>query len=363
MLSSNRSVTVPLGDRSYRVVIGQGLIDQLGALLRRANLKGTVALITDDRVQPLYASRATSSLTQAGYKTSLHVVPHGERSKSFTAAEQLCESLSRAGIDRSSVAIALGGGVIGDLAGFVASIFARGISYVQVPTTVMAQVDSSVGGKTAVNLQLGKNLVGTFHQPLLVIIDPDSLQSLGRREKNEGLAEVIKYGVIADRTLLDDLHSAFEHRLNQVIERCVAIKAEIVANDEQERSGKRELLNFGHTLGHAIEAAAGYGRLLHGEAISLGMRAATWLSTQKAGLAVSEYERLIRLLREFELPVTVPPDLLSRDIMERVFADKKFRAGQIRFVLTSGFGTAFVSEKITRADLESAVESLRELSM
>jgi 3-dehydroquinate synthase len=360
MLSSNRSVTVPLADRSYQVVIGEGLIDQLGTLLRQASLEGAVALITDARVQPLYASRATSSLARTGYKTSLHVVPHGEFSKSFAEAERLCESLSRAGIDRSSVAVALGGGVIGDLAGFVASIFGRGIRYVQVPTTVMAQVDSSVGGKTAVNLQTGKNLVGTFHQPSLVVIDPESLRTLGRREKNEGLAEVIKYGVIADRTLLDDLSSAFENRLKEVIERCVAIKAAIVASDEQERSGRRELLNFGHTLGHAIEAAAGYGKLLHGEAISLGMRAATWLSTRKAKLAVSEHERLIKLLQEFELPVVLPSNLPPQDIMERVFADKKFRGGQIRFVLTSAFGAAFVSEKITRADLESAVESLRE---
>jgi len=363
MASSNLCITVRLGDRSYEVLIGAGLIDHLGTLLRQARLDGAVALITDDRVESLYGPRVISALSEAGFKASVHIVPHGEPSKSFSAAERLCESLCRAGVDRASVVVALGGGVVGDLAGFVASIFARGIRYVQIPTTVMAQVDSSVGGKTAVNLKSGKNLVGTFHQPSLVVIDLETLTTLGGREKNEGFAEVIKYGVIADRALLDDLRPAFEHRFSEFIQRCVAIKAEIVASDEEERTGRRALLNFGHTLWHAIESAAGYGRLLHGEAISLGMRAASWLSVRNAALPASDHEKLVHLLQEFDLPVVLPPDLDSQDIMERVFADKKFRTGQIRFVLTSGFGSAFVSEKITRADLESALESLRESPM
>jgi len=292
--------------------------------------------------------------------SSLHIVSGGEPAKSFAMAEEVSESLARAGVDRSSLILALGGGVIGDLAGFVASIFARGIPYVQVPTTVMAQVDSSVGGKTAINLDAGKNLIGSFHQPALVIADTDALTTLGARERNEGFAEVIKYGVIADHSLLDAMENVSQQKLAEIVERCVQIKASIVADDEKEESGKRALLNFGHTIGHAIESAAGYGRLLHGEAISLGMRAAGWLSTKYAGLPIREYDRLIHLLRTLSLPVVLPDEIPTAAIMERVFADKKFLRGQIRFVLTSNFGSAFVSEKITRTDLESAAETLRE---
>jgi 3-dehydroquinate synthase len=360
MSSSHRRVTVPLDQRPYDVVIGSGILEQAGRLLREAGFYQPVAIVTDERVERLYGHQLVASLTAAGFSTSLHIVAGGEPAKSFATAEQVSESLSKAGVDRSSLIVALGGGVIGDLAGFVASIFARGIPYVQVPTTVMAQVDSSVGGKTAINLQTGKNLVGSFHQPALVIIDTDTLRTLGARERNEGFAEVIKYGVIADRSLLDEVQELSEQRLIEIIERCVAIKARIVAEDEREESGKRALLNFGHTMGHAIESAAGYGQFLHGEAISLGMRAASWLSTKYAGLPAEDYRRLVHLLQEFRLPVILQSEIATAAIMSRVFTDKKFHRGQIRFVLTSEFGSAFVSEKITRADLESAVESLRE---
>jgi 3-dehydroquinate synthase len=360
MSTSNRRVNVPLADRSYDVVIGAGVLPQAGSLLRETGLNRPIAVVSDQRVEELYGQKLIASLTAAGFSSSLHVVSGGEPAKSFTTAEEVSESLARAGVDRSGLILALGGGVIGDLAGFVASIFARGIPYVQVPTTVMAQVDSSVGGKTAINLTAGKNLVGSFHQPALVIIDTDTLGTLGMREKSEGFAEVIKYGVISDRTLLEGMESISQHQLTGIIERCVQIKAGIVAEDEREESGKRALLNFGHTIGHAIESAAGYGKLLHGEAISLGMRAAGWLSTKYAGLPVRDHHRLIHLLRALSLPVVLPNEISTAAVMEKVFADKKFHRGQIRFVLTAEFGSAFVSEKITRADLESAVESLRE---
>jgi 3-dehydroquinate synthase len=360
MSTSNRRVNVPLADRSYDVVIGAGILPQAGSLLRETGLNRPIAVVSDQRVEELYGQKLIASLTAAGFSSSLHVVSGGEPAKSFTTAEEVSESLARAGVDRSGLILALGGGVIGDLAGFVASIFARGIPYVQVPTTVMAQVDSSVGGKTAINLTAGKNLVGSFHQPALVIIDTDTLGTLGMREKSEGFAEVIKYGVISDRTLLEGMESISQHQLTGIIERCVQIKAGIVAEDEREESGKRALLNFGHTIGHAIESAAGYGKLLHGEAISLGMRAAGWLSTKYAGLPVRDHHRLIHLLRALSLPVVLPNEISTAAVMEKVLADKKFHRGQIRFVLTAEFGSAFVSEKITRADLESAVESLRE---
>jgi 3-dehydroquinate synthase len=360
MSISNRRVTVPLTNRSYDVVIGPGILEQVGTLLREAGLNRPIAVITDERVEELYGQKLIASLAAASFSSSLHVVSGGEPAKSFATAEEVSESLAQAGVDRSSLVVALGGGVIGDLAGFVASIFARGIPYVQVPTTVMAQVDSSVGGKTAINLGAGKNLVGSFHQPALVIVDTETLTTLGVRERNEGLAEVIKYGVIADRSLLATIEDLSQQKFAEIIERCVQIKANIVAEDEREESGKRALLNFGHTIGHAIESAAGYGKLLHGEAISLGMRAAGWLSTKYAGLPVGDYHRLIHLLTQLSLPVVLQDEIPTTAVMERVFADKKFHRGQIRFVLTSGFGSAFVSEKITRTDLESAVESLRE---
>jgi 3-dehydroquinate synthase len=361
MSSSTRRVTVSLPIRSYDVVIGAGILEQVGELLQEVGLNRPVALVTDDRVERLYGDKLIGALAAAGFSTSLHTVSGGEPAKSFATAEEVCESLARAGVDRSSLIIALGGGVIGDLAGFVASIFARGIPYVQVPTTVMAQVDSSVGGKTAINLTAGKNLVGSFHQPALVVVDTDTLTTLGARERNEGFAEIVKYGVIADPSLLPEIRVASEQQLIGIIERCVQIKAHIVAEDEREESGKRALLNFGHTIGHAIESAAGYGKLLHGEAISLGMRAASWLSTRYADLPIEDHRRLITFLRELSLPVVLPDEITTTAIMERVFTDKKFHRGQIRFVLTSKFGSAFVSEKITRADLESAVEFLREL--
>jgi 3-dehydroquinate synthase len=360
MSSSTRRVTVPLPDRSYDVVIGAGILQHAGSLIREAGLSLPIAVITDQRVESLYGQQLIASLGATGLSSSLHIVAGGEPAKSFATAEEVCESLARAGVDRSSVILALGGGVIGDLAGFVASIFARGIPYVQVPTTIMAQVDSSVGGKTAINLGAGKNLIGSFHQPELVIADINALKTLGERERNEGLAEVIKYGVIADRSLLDDVKNFSGDQLLGIIERCVQIKANIVAADEKEESGKRALLNFGHTIGHAIESAAGYGKLLHGEAISLGMRAASWLSTKYCGLPVEDHLRLVHLLRDLRLPVVLPEEIGTGAVMERVFTDKKFHRGQIRFVLSSEFGSAFVSEKITRADLESSVESLRE---
>jgi 3-dehydroquinate synthase len=360
MSTSNRRVTVPLTNRSYDVVIGNGILEQAGSLLREAGLNRPVAVVTDERVEELYGQTLLAALADARFASSLHIISGGEPAKSFAMAEEVSESLAGAGVDRSSLILALGGGVIGDLAGFVASIFARGIPYVQVPTTVMAQVDSSVGGKTAINLGAGKNLVGSFHQPALVIVDPDTLATLGSRERNEGFAEVIKYGVIADRSLLDAVENFSDEKMTEIVRRCVQIKASIVAEDEREESGKRALLNFGHTIGHAIESAAGYGKLLHGEAISLGMRAAGWLSMKYAGFPTRHQERLIHLLKQLSLPVVLPDEITTAAVMERVFADKKFHRGQIRFVLSTGFGSAFVSEKITRTDLESAVDSLRE---
>ena len=215
-----------------------------------------------------------------GFKVSTHLINPGETSKSFDAAAALCEDFARLGIDRQSFVVALGGGVVGDLAGFVAAIYYRGVPVIQIPTTIMAQVDSSVGGKTGINLSAGKNLVGAFHQPFAVLADTTTLATLGRREWNEGFAEVIKYGVIREKRLLAELRDG-TWELSDLVRRCVEIKASFVEEDERETTGSRALLNFGHTLGHAIEAVAGYGTLLHGEAVALGMVAAAHISANE----------------------------------------------------------------------------------
>jgi len=360
MESAPRSVTVDLGLRTYQVVIGKGLLRQAGPAIRNLGFVGHAVIITDEVVSQLHSKPLLASLSQAGFSCSQEIVPNGESSKSFSVAEKLCEALARNRVDRSGVIVALGGGVVGDLAGFVASIYARGIPYIQIATTVMAQVDSAVGGKTAINLQAGKNLVGSFHQPSLVLADTGTLETLPEQVKNEGFAEVIKYGVIEQPGLLDTLAQPDLSDLDPLIADCVSIKARIVAKDERENSGERALLNFGHTIGHGIEAVAGYGTMLHGEAISLGMRAALWLSTQKAGLPQSDYRRIVSLLKQFGLPTVLPNHFSTEAIIEKVFIDKKFVRGEIRFVLASGLGVAFVSDKITRSDLATAVDVLRE---
>ncbi|HEY0793287.1 MAG TPA: 3-dehydroquinate synthase [Chthoniobacterales bacterium] len=349
------SVPVELGDRRYIVEIGPGLLDETGSRLRQMGLHGRLALITDENVDGLYAPQVTASLTQAGYESVCYTVTAGEASKALATVQHLCDAMARDGFDRSAAVLALGGGVVGDLAGFVAGVYYRGVKLVQLPTTVMAQVDSAVGGKTAVNLPAGKNLVGVFHQPALVLADTASLQTLGPREWNEGFAEVIKYGVIRSPQLLVALALDPLPDLAAVIRECVQIKADIVAADEQETSGLRALLNFGHTLGHAIEAVAGYGSLFHGEAVALGMRAAAFLSQRRAGLSLHEVTRLDALLRRFSLPRVLPPGLEPKALLRHAFTDKKFVSGRIRFVLTPRFGEAFVSEQVTSADLHDAI--------
>ena len=260
-----------------------------------------------------------------------------------------------AGLDRSSAVVALGGGVVGDLAGFVAAIYYRGIPYIQIPTTIVAQVDSSVGGKTGVNAAGGKNLIGAFHQPRLVIADTSTLATLPAREFNEGFAEVIKHAAIRDFTMLDALDD-----LPALIARNVAIKAAIVAEDELETKGLRALLNFGHTIGHGIENAAGYGRYLHGEAISLGLVAACRLSVEKAGLDPAARDRIFSALARYKLPLSLPPDVETKAIVSALQKDKKFHGGSVRFVLLRQPGDAFVSGDVTEADITRQIEALRD---
>ncbi|MDX1680879.1 MAG: 3-dehydroquinate synthase, partial [Akkermansiaceae bacterium] len=281
------TVHVDLAERAYDVIVETGCLVSAGKRLRETGLeRKRVAVISDATVANFHADTLLKSLKAEGYACTLHEVPAGEASKSLSQVEELCRELTREGHDRKSMVVALGGGVVGDLAGFVAAVFFRGIPFVQIPTTIVSQLDSSVGGKTGVNIAEGKNLVGAFHQPKLVLVDPDTLKTLGEREYREGFAEAIKHAAIRDGAMLADLARIDPDQREvpaELIARNIAIKARIVEEDEQETSGTRALLNFGHTIGHGIEASVPYGQLLHGEAIALGMRAALQLSVQHSG--------------------------------------------------------------------------------
>ena len=359
---SMASIRIDLGARSYDVLCDYGLLQSAGQLIQQAGLNGKAAIISDSNVAPHYMAKLVAQLESAGYACSSHTVAAGEASKSLTKVEILCRELTQQGHDRSSFVVALGGGVVGDLAGFVASVFYRGIPFVQIPTTVVALVDSSVGGKTGVNLAEGKNLVGVIHQPQLVIADPATLETLPTREYREGYAEVIKHACIGDSELFDNFEQLDLSNPSppaDLIARNIEIKARAVEEDEQETVGRRALLNFGHTIGHGIEAAVPYGTLLHGEAISLGIRAALILSEQFSSLDSSESQRVVGLLEKFRLPLVLPDEVKTDIVLEKMMRDKKFSGGTINFVLLKALGSAFVSKEVTLEAIEAAIEAIR----
>ena len=356
------TVTVNLPDRSYDILVEPGSINRTGECIKETGLTGRVALITDANVALHYSEIVQSSLQEAGFEVSAHLIPPGEGSKSMEQVQSLCRSLIEQHHDRGSFAVALGGGVVGDVAGFVASIFYRGIPFVQIPTTIVAQVDSSIGGKTGVNVPEGKNLIGTFQQPRLVLVDPDVLATLPDQVFHEGFAEVIKHAAIRDAGMLEKIEAMDpdDRKVDpDLIADNLAIKARIVEEDERETSGTRALLNFGHTIGHAIEATAEYGTLLHGEAISLGVRAALYLSEKKADLSQEETARLLAIHRQWHLPLLLDLDISTEVVMDALARDKKFTSGRIRFVLLKRLGEAFVSDEITREDIIEAIEHVR----
>ena len=343
-----------------------------GALLRERFGTRSCAVITDTNIAPLHAEKLIDVLTRAGFRSTLLTVPAGEKSKSLDQVAQLCEQMSAAGLDRSSFVLALGGGVIGDLAGFVASIYLRGIPCVQIPTTLLAQVDSAVGGKAGVNTIAGKNLIGSFHQPALVVADTDTLRTLPPRVWNEGFAEIIKHAIIRDAAMFGELQKKVAQAsglrikqdagetlaLQQLIRRNIEIKTELVAKDDRDVTGERALLNFGHTVGHAIEQAAGYEKLLHGEAISLGMIAACEISVRKAGLPESQRTEIIAMLELYRLPTRLPGNVPREQIRCAFALDKKFERGEVRFVVTPAIGSAHVATNITMEDISDAIEKL-----
>jgi 3-dehydroquinate synthase len=339
-----QSLNVVLGERSYQIHIGTGLLDD--ARLYAPHVKGrSVAVITNPVVAPHYLDRVQSALARAGAQSFPVLIEDGERAKSWTALDYVVDALLAARCGRDSVVVALGGGVVGDLAGFAAAVYQRGIPFIQVPTTLLAQVDSSIGGKTAINHPRGKNMVGAFHQPLLVIADVAALDTLPDRELRAGIAEVIKHGFILDPEFVGWLEANIgkllardRAALGHAVQRSCELKARVVAADERE-AGQRAVLNFGHTFGHAIEAGAGYGEWLHGEAVAAGMVMAAELSVRAGTLHRDDADRIRTLIARAGLPVQGPKLAMER-YLELMEVDKKAAGGEIRFVLLEGIGRA-----------------------
>ena len=340
-----RIVNVPLGARSYEIKIGPGLLSELGQHCANLKLGSRCAVISDRNVAPKFAKAVQLSLKKAGFESVLITVPAGETAKSLKVVEQCYDALAKHRLERKSFIVALGGGVVGDLAGFVAATYLRGIAFVQVPTTLLAQVDSSVGGKVGVNLKSGKNLVGAFHQPRVVLCDLDTLRTLPMREFCAGLAEVIKYGIIDDAALFERLERELpkilkrdRNILTDVIARCCEIKADVVRQDEEEK-WLRAILNFGHTIGHAIENISGYGKYLHGEAISIGQIAAAMISAAMLRFSKDEANRISMIFGRAGLPTTMPLNASQRKkLLAAMRLDKKVSGGEVKFVLAERIG-------------------------
>jgi 3-dehydroquinate synthase len=356
-------VHVALGARAYDIVIGRGALASLGARMAALKPGAKAAIVTDETVAKLHLAAAKASLAAAGIASVDIVVPPGEASKSFANFERVCEAMIAARIERGDVVIALGGGVVGDLAGFAASVVRRGVDYIQVPTTLLAQVDSSVGGKTAIDSQYGKNLVGAFYQPILVVADTALLDTLSPREFRAGYAEVAKYGLLGDAKFFEWLEKnsqgifkGTDAREHAVATSC-RMKAAIVARDERE-TGDRALLNFGHTFGHALEAWAGFSdRLLHGEAIAIGMALALEFSARHQLMRMADADRAIRHFEASQLPTTIfairggAPDLDT--LMDLIAQDKKVKRGKLTFILARGIGTTFVASDVDPNDVRA----------
>jgi 3-dehydroquinate synthase len=357
-----RVVKVPLGDRSYSILIGGGLLQRLGTECLKLNLGQRCAVVTDRNVARHHLRAVQKNLTTAGFNCVSIIVPAGETAKGLATVQRCYDRLAKHRLERKSFIVALGGGVVGDLAGFVAATYLRGIPFVQVPTTLLAQVDSSVGGKVGVNLNAGKNLVGAFYQPRLVLCDLDTLATLPRREFRAGIAEVIKYGIIYDfelfRRVERDLPLLLERApktLAAIVARCCEIKADVVGRDETE-SGMRQVLNYGHTIGHAIENSVGYGKYLHGEAIAIGQVAAANISASLLRLPLNAVQRIERLVERAGLPTKIK---LNAGQMKKLFAamrlDKKVSDGQIKFVLAKRIGNVVWGQRVPEVAIQEAL--------
>ncbi len=357
-----RIVRVPLGKRSYDIQIGTGLLAHAGDQCARLGLGSRCAIISDANVAPRYGQTVRRALVKAGFAAELITLPAGETAKSLKSVEACYKQLAKLRLERKSFIVALGGGVVGDLAGFVAATYLRGLPFVQVPTTLLAQVDSSVGGKVGLNLKAGKNLVGAFHQPRLVLCDLRTLDSLPLREFRAGLAEVIKYGIIYDAALFRRLERDLPRLLRRdpaclaaVVARCCEIKAAVVRQDETE-GGLRAILNFGHTIGHALEAISAYGKYLHGEAIAIGQVAAAVLSARVLGLPPGDVERIERFFRRAGLPTQVKLSAPQRrKLLVAMKLDKKVSGGEVKFVLARHIGAVAFDQRVPTSLIERAL--------
>lgn len=354
-----KRVKVELGSNSYEVRVGAGLLARTGLWLKEVGLSGKAVIITDTTVKGLYVDAVRQGLTNAGFKVAILEVPPGEEQKSLKTAGRLYNGLSRAFAERTTSVLALGGGVIGDLAGFVAATYMRGVPLIQIPTTLLAQVDSSIGGKTAIDHGQLKNTIGVFYQPKLVMADIDTLKTLPEDELTNGLAEVIKHAAIRSRELFDFLDDNLERAralhaavLEKIVLENVRIKAEVVAKDEKE-SGLRAILNYGHTVGHALEAVSNF-QLRHGQTVAIGMMAAARISSRMEILDEGDVMRLERVIRKAGLPVKMP-ELSVEEIMQAMKHDKKVAQEQIRFVLLKSIGNAFITDEVDPSLVEEVL--------
>lgn len=356
-----KTLHVELGDKRYPIVVGTGLLHNVGEMLTPHTHSKRVLIVSDAFVKDRYTPIVLQNLEKNGFDVSTIDVPAGEESKSLVQFSRILDSLVAHQLDRGSTVIALGGGVIGDLAGFAAAAYMRGIPYVQIPTTLQAQVDASVGGKTAINHPKGKNLIGAFHQPKLVIIDVETLKTLPHRDIRAGLIEVIKMGVIRDEPLFENVGESLEAIFNlddrtliEIISQACVNKAEIVAKDEKE-SGLRMLLNYGHTFGHALEALTHYNRYRHGEAVSIGMNCAAQLALNLGMFSETDFQRQRSLLERAKFPLAFPTDIDPKTLCETMYLDKKTLGGKLRLILPERIGNVVVRDDIDDSDVSEAI--------
>jgi 3-dehydroquinate synthase len=357
------TIHLKLKENPYPIIIGHDILKDVPKYLNKLSLGKDAVIISHSVIARLYGNKLSSALKKAGYSVKVFNVPEGEKSKSAFCALRLIEQLAAYDVNRKIVVIALGGGVVGDLAGFVAAIYKRGVPYIQVPTTLLAQIDSSIGGKTAIDLKYGKNLVGAFYQPQAVVADTKVLATLTQRQMRNGLAEAIKYGVIKDPNLFGFIESHYDRLLKNdakyltlMVKRCAQIKAEVVAADEKETKGIRTILNYGHTVGHAIESAANF-RYHHGESVGLGMRVAGAIAVARGLLSVKDQARIDDLISAVGLPKTIEKVKLST-MMDVMSHDKKFVAGRNRFVLASKIGQVKVVKDIPLITITQAIKTI-----
>jgi 3-dehydroquinate synthase len=357
-----QEIRVELGERSYNIMIGNGILKDIGGIIEKFEFSNKLALISNPTVYDLYGKKISESLKASGHDLIEVLLPDGEEYKSLASTEKIYESLLKAKLDRKSALIALGGGVIGDITGFAASTYMRGIDFIQIPTTLLAQVDSSVGGKTGVNHPLGKNMIGAFWQPRLVWVDIATLETLPRREFLSGLGEVIKYGVIWDEDFFAYLESNRDkilrldkEALTHIIRRSCEIKSEVVSKDERE-SSLRAILNYGHTIGHAIETITGYKKYLHGEAVAIGMYMEVRLSHQFGLIDKKTVARIKALIDSYELPSEMPDEIQINDLVEKMQIDKKTVGGKMHFVLPEKVGAVRIHSGLTSDDIKRLAE-------